>query len=275
MSERVPPVTGSMSGLENRAFRALRIPRRTVKPRDQGLTIVADRGLGSHAQADLLEVAAEFVDWVKICSTSPRLYSTDLLRRKIDGYHGADVRVFITGDGFELGVAQGVMDDLYGEAASLGCDGFEVASAQVVLALDAKASLVELAARHGLHVFAEIGRKGERDRRAHSGWLSRQAEVLLAAGAYRVLLQGEGIVEDVDEIDEGLLLDLASRFDLDTFVFQAKDARAQRWFIEHFGPDVSLDVESHQVIPVELARRGLAKRGLVGLISGGPAGPEV
>jgi phosphosulfolactate synthase len=260
--------------LEDRAFSYLRVPARATKPRTAGQTIVADRGLGSHAQADLLEVGADFIDWVKICSTTPRLYTTELLRRKIGAYANADVRIVLTGDGFELGVEQGVMDRIYGEAADLGCAGMEVAAAQVILSLDAKVQLVRQVAGHGLQAFAEVGRKGQNDRRAHSGWLLRQIDALLAAGAYRVLIQGEGIVEDVDEIDEGILLDVVARFDSGSIVFQAKDARAQRWFIENLGPDVNLDVESHHLITVELARRGLAKRGLVGLVAGAVEGPD-
>lgn len=267
MNERV-------SRLEDRAFAALRIPARSTKPREHGLTIVADRGMGTRAQADLLEVGADFADWAKICSASPRLYARELMERKIRDYAAADVRAFIAGDGFELGVAQGVAGDLYAEAAELGCAGIEVASAQVVLGLDEKARLVRLAAATGLHVFAEIGRKGRPERPAHSGWLVRQAEVLLEAGAYRVLIQGEGIVEDVPEIDEGVLLDLAARLGPRLLVFQAKDERSRRWFIENIGPEANLDVEAHDLIPLELARRGLAKRGLTGLVAGAVEDPE-
>jgi phosphosulfolactate synthase len=257
-----------VSALEDRAFSALRIPARAAKPRTLGQTIVADRGLGSHAQADLLEVAGDFVDWVKICSTSPRLLTRALLDRKVRAYRDADVDVLLTGDGFELGIGQGVMDRLYAEAADLGCAGFEVASAQVVLALDAKAALVRRVTGHGLRAFAEVGRKGRSDVRAHGGWMARQVATLLDAGAYRVIVQGEGIVEDVETIDETLLFDLAARFGTGALIFQAKDARAQQWFIENLGPDCNLDVESHHVVPLELARRGLAKRGLAGLVVG-------
>lgn len=261
-------MSGQVSRLEDRAFAALTIPARSAKPREHGLTIVADRGIGTRGQADLLEVGADFVDWVKICSASPRLYTPELMRRKICDYAAADVRVFIAGDGFELGVAQNVMSQLYAEAAALGCAGVEVASAQVVLALEEKARLVKLASAAGLSVFAEIGRKGRPERRAHAGWLVRQAETLLEAGAYRVLVQGEGIVEDVPEIDEAVLLDLVTRLDPRLLVFQAKDERSRRWFIENLGPETNLDIEAPDLIPLELARRGLAKRGLTGLVAG-------
>jgi len=263
-----PSRESTTSRLDDKAFGFLRVPARAAKPRAVGQTIVADRGIGMHGQEDLLEVGGEFVDWVKICSATPRLYPRELLERKIRRYAAADVQVFFAGDGFELGIGQGVMHRVYEEAADLGCAGMEVAAAQVILGLDAKAQLVKQATAGGLLVFAEVGRKGQNDRRAHSGWLLRQIETLMEAGAYRILVQGEGIVEDVDQIDEDLLLDIAARFDIGSIVFQAKDARAQRWFIENLGPDTNLDVESNQLITLELARRGLAKRGLVGLVAG-------
>jgi phosphosulfolactate synthase len=259
-----------MSALEDRAFAALRIPSRAAKPRSAGQTIVADRGLGTRAQADLLEVGGDFVDWVKLCSTSPRLLATELLERKIRLYREARVAVFVTGDGFELATAQGVADQLYAEATAIGCEGFEVASAQVILALDAKASLVRRVAAAGLRPFAEVGRKGRSEIRANVPWMLREIDTLIEAGAYRIVVQGEGIVEDVDAIDEDLLYAIAARFGTEWLVFQAKDARAQQWFIEHLGPDTNLDVESHHVITLELARRGLAKRGLTGLVAGSP-----
>ena len=262
----------AVSRLEDKAFSVLRVPARAAKPRTVGQTIVADRGIGSRSQDDLLEVGGEFIDWVKVCSTTPRLYARELLERKIRTYAASEVRVFFTGDGFELGVGQGVMRQVYEEAAEMGCAGFEVAAAQVILSLEAKVDLVKQATACGLRVFAEVGRKGQNDRRAHSGWLLRQMEALMEAGAYRILLQGEGIVEDVEQIDEGLLFDIAAGFDPRSIVFQAKDARAQRWFIENFGPDTNLDVEPHDLIPLELERRGLSKRGLVGLVAGGVDG---
>jgi phosphosulfolactate synthase len=268
--EASAPESPPMSALEDRAFAALRIPSRTAKPRSAGQTIVADRGLGTRAQADLLEVGGDFVDWVKLCSTTPRLLATDLLERKIGLYREARVAVFVTGDGFELATGQGVTNQLYAEAAAMGCEGFEVASAQVILALDAKASLVRRVAAAGLRPFAEVGRKGRSEHRLNAPWMVREIDTLIEAGAYRILVQGEGIVEDVDAIDEDLLYAIAARFGTEVLVFQAKDARAQQWFIEHFGPDTNLDVESQHVITLELARRGLAKRGLTGLVAGSP-----
>ena len=49
-------------------------------------------------------------------------------------------------------------------------------------------------------------------------------------------------------------------------IFQAKDSATQEWFVSTLGSAVNLDVDDHQVLDVELMRRGLRKRGVFGLL---------
>jgi len=262
--------TGLHDHLEDRAFSVVQVPGRPGKPRSSGLTVVADKGLGMHQTEDLLEVSGDFVDWVKVASSSARLYRPEVLRRKIAAYATAGVQAVLTGDFLELAVRQGVADAVYAQARELGFAAVEVASAQTVVAVQDKAALVRRAAGHGLRVFAEVGRKGEELRRAHGGWLATQAEVLLASGAHQVLVQGEGIVEGVEAIDEDVLLTLAARIPSEMTVFQAKDTRAQAWFIGNLGPHTSMDVDIDAAVPLELMRRGVRHRGLLGLVATAP-----
>lgn len=264
------PAAALHDHLQDRAFGSVPVAGRPAKPRSSGLTVVADKGLGLHQTQDLLEVAGDFVDWVKIASSSARLYRPEVLRRKIAAYAAADVDVLLTGDFLEIAVVHGLADQVYAEASQLGFAAVEVASAQTVLSVQDKAELVRRAAGHGLRVFAEVGRKGENDRRANGAWLAAEAEKLLDAGAHQVLVQGEGIVEDVQDIDEEVLLTFGSRIPLERSVFQAKDTRAQAWFIAHFGPHTSMDVDVESAVSLELMRRGLRHRGLIGLVATAP-----
>jgi phosphosulfolactate synthase (CoM biosynthesis protein A) len=60
--------------------------------------------------------------------------------------------------------------------------------------------------------------------------------------------------------------DEAARFDILDLIFQAKDSATQEWFVSTLGPAVNLDIDDHQVLDVELMRRGLRKRGVFGLL---------
>jgi phosphosulfolactate synthase len=259
--------TSEELGLEAKAFGFLRVPTRSAKPRSHGLTVLSDKHMGPRAVEDLLETGADYLDWVKLSMGSARVLPEGVLRQKISLYRAADVRVLLTGDVFELAVNQGVVRQVYETAASLGFDGVEMATAQTILSLDAKATLVRLAKSTGLTAIAEIGQKGVYDRPADGSWLAHEGRVLQEAGADLVLLQGEGIMEGVDVIDSTTLYAVASQLGTERVIYQGKDERAQAWFIENFGPEINLDVDMGQLLSVELMRRGLRKRGLYGLVS--------
>lgn len=270
-SDRQAPDGGpGLDRLDDRVLSVIEVPGRAAKPRQRGQTVMADKGLGIREAEDLLELVGDFVDWVKIASSTVRLYRPGLLARKLAVYREADIKVLLTGDVVELGVVRGLADQIYAEAASLEFQAVEVASAQTIVSTATKAALVQRARRHGLEVFAEVGRKGNPGSRPHGRWLAREADELLEAGAYRVLVQGEGIVEDVADIDEDALLTFAAAVPGDLTVFQAKDDRARSWFLRNLGPDVNLDVDAPAVAQLELLRRGLKSRGFAGLVTTAP-----
>ena len=138
---------------ENFAFDFIRIPARYEKPRENGITVIADKGLGLYELKDILGVAGSFVDWLKIGFSAARVYSPGHIREKIRLCHENGVRVFMAGDYSEMSYMQGVADRYYQEVKDLGADGVEVASAEVYLPLDEKCRLVEKAAATGLQVF--------------------------------------------------------------------------------------------------------------------------
>lgn len=259
-------------GLADRAFSAVALPRRPAKPRDTGITLVADKGLGPHAVDDLLELSADSIDWVKIASSSARLHRPEALAAKTARYRAAGVQVLLAGDFLELAAVQGVSDEVYAQAAELGFTAVEVASSQTVISWRDSAALVRRAAAHGLLVFGEVGRKGGGPRPG-AAQLAAQADALLEAGAARIVLQGEGLLEDVPELATDVLVDVAARVDLERTVVQAKQTRAQVWLIETFGPHVSLDVDVDSVVTLELLRRGARHRGLLGTVATVAPGP--
>jgi phosphosulfolactate synthase len=253
--------------LSDKAFGFVAVPPRSVKPRTDGLTVVSDKGLGPSGVEDLLSTSADFLDWAKISMGTARILDEAMIRRKIAAYHAADVLVLLTGEVFELAVNQGCIGRVFDEAASMGFDGVEIASAQTILSLDAKQRLIERAGRAGLRTIAEVGQKGASGRGVNSGWLTHEAQQLRAAGADLVLLQGEGLTEDVAEIAEDAILRFVQGLGTTGVIYQAKDERTQRWYIERLGPEVSLDVDLGQVLALELSRRGLRTRGLFGLVA--------
>lgn len=252
--------------LSKMAFPFLRVAPRPGKPRDTGLTVVADRGMGMNRVNDLIEAGAEYIDLFKIAIGAFRLQPEEFLKRKIAALQRARIRTFFAGDVSEAAFLQGLSKEYYATVKAFGADAVEVSSAQVAMSLRDKCELIRIAADAGLQVIAEAGQKGHEDWTSSQSYIFAQVEAYRKAGAWKVLVQGEGISEGVAEFKGDLVLNLVARFDAQDFIFQAKDGASQTWYLNTLGNQANLDIDDHQVIDVELIRRGIRKRGVFGLI---------
>ena len=253
-------------GLKKMAFSFVRVAPRPGKPREAGLTIVADRGMAMNRVADLIEAGGEYIDFVKIGIGAYRLQTEDLLKRKIAALHQAQIRVFLAGDVTEAAFMQGVSSQFYAAVKEYGAEAVEVSSAQVAMSLRDKCELIRMASAAGLKVVAEAGQKGIEDWTSSQSYVFAQVDAYKKAGAWKVLVQGEGVSEGVSEFKGDFILNLVGRFDAQDFIFQAKDGTSQAWYLNALGNQANLDIDDHQVIDVELMRRGIRKRGVFGLI---------
>lgn len=254
------------SGLEDKCLSIVRLPKRAVKPRETGLTIVADRGLGPHAHADLMATAAEYIDIAKFAMGVARLMDREVLQAKIAAYGKHNIPVFFAGEISELAIMQGVAKDYFGEVKDLGGWGVEVSNAQVAMGIPEKVALIGMARGCGLEVVAECGRKGGVDWAGSTKLVAAEVRACLEAGAWRVLVQAEGVNEGVATSNDRIIQDLVGEFGLDQLIFQAKEDGLIPWFLKSFGTRVNLDVDSDQILDLESQRRGLRKRGVFGLM---------
>jgi phosphosulfolactate synthase len=256
--------------LHETAFPFVRVAPRPSKPRKAGLTAFADRGMGMGQVADLLETAGDYIDLAKLAVGIYRLQKEAFLRRKIAAYHKAGIRVFTAGDVSEAAFMQGVSARFFKELKKLGADGVEISSAQVAMSLEDKCELIRMAKGEGLLPIPEAGQKDNEDWTRSTPHVIRQIESFRKAGAWKVLFQDEGVSRDFESLKSEFILNVVSRFEVGDFLFQLKNAASQAWFIGTFGNAVNLDVDPHQVLEVELMRRGLRKRGLFGLLGSLP-----
>lgn len=262
-------MSADVSGLpDGKCFPFLRITPRAPKPRERGLTIAADQAVGLTHQRDKLEIAADYIDVAKLASGFPRLMNEGLVRQKLALYRDYDIRAFFAGEVSELAIMQGSAGRYYEAIAALGGWGVEVSSAQIALDIADKVALVQLARASGLEVVAECGRKGGAAWAECGSLVAKEVERCLTAGAWRVLIQAEGLNEAVEEINEVRILELVAQFGLENLIFQAKEPHLPRWFVSRFGPHVNLDVDFDEVLELESQRRGIRKKGVFGLVAG-------
>ncbi len=237
----------------------LDLPARATKPRGTGITHVLDRGIPLAQSADLLAMAAPYIDVWKlgwgISYLDPNLAAKlELLARH---------RVLASPGGtlLEIAWAQGRAPEFLGWARDCGFPCVEVSAGTVAMDDAAKRDLIAEAARHFI-VLAEVGPKDPGARLTPGQW-ARAVSRDLEAGATWVLAEGRasgtvGIYERDGAVRADVVAALVSAAGPDSLVFEAPREDQQAWFVRRFGPDVNLaNVHPADALGLETLRLSL------------------
>jgi phosphosulfolactate synthase len=237
----------------------LDLPERPTKPRESGLTHVIDIGLAPSDADNLMKIAADHIDLVRLGFGSA--YVTGALQEKIDLYRGYGVPVALGGTLTELAWLQGRVDGLRTWLKELGVGHVEVSSGSVAIPPEEKVDLIRTLAED-FTVYAEVGEKDPAAIMAPYVWVEL-IEQALEAGAQKVVCEGRasgdaGLYRRDGEPRTGLLDEVVHSIDFHRLIFEAPQRHQQVWFIEHLGPEVNLgNIRPDDVIPLETLRLGL------------------
>ena len=112
-------------------------PRRSLsKPRRTGLSMVIDDGLPLSYARDVLDLAAPYIDLMKIKTGTARLYPRDALVRKLALYEELGVQPFLGGQFHEYVfsiLGEVALPKFYAEARALGFRAIEISDNTVPL----------------------------------------------------------------------------------------------------------------------------------------------
>lgn len=237
---------------------------RTVPPRQRGLTMVIDKGLGLAATRDLLDLAAPYMDLLKLAFGTTAFYSERLLRAKIAAAAAAGVVVYPGGTFLEVAVVQGKGREFIQRAADLGFGAIEISDGTIQMSAHTRYLLMEMAARHGMRVLSEVGKKHPADRVPHSN-IRQQLRDDLEHGAWKVIVEGresgKGVViyREDGSIDESEMENLAQAVDdPHRLIWEAPLKNQQQDLILRFGTNVNLgNIQPEECLALEALRVGL------------------
>ncbi len=262
-----------MPGMPKRPFAMVPLPAaRSEKPRRSGLTMIVDAGMPLGQQADLMALAADYVDLAKIKTGSARVYSEPLLRKKLQNYRRHRVRPFLGGQFHEYVFAtqgQKALSRFYDEALRVGFEAIEISDNVVPLTPAERRRQIRAASAAGLTVYGEVGSK---ETASNPRLLVSQAEDCFAAGAALVLVEAAELVTKGRPNRKTLDLLLGS-LDLKRVMIELPgpwipEVRAcdvellKKLLIEALGPDVNLaNVSPDDLIDLETTRVGLGVAG--------------
>lgn len=247
-------------------FKGLDGRQRSRKPRDLGLTMVVDWGLGSGAQSDLIETTAPFLDFAKVAVGISRLLTDDALKAKIRRYLDHDIEPFPGGQYLEYAQVQGAADLYFPAVAEAGYRWVEVSDNLAAVTHEWKLKMIRQAvALHGLTVLGEVGRKEGLDAGIP---MADDVMACLEAGSRIVLLEAAELVdEDPDkarQVERAVVV-----AGLENVMFELPGPwipgvhphdvhRMRRTLVDRYGPDVNLgNVLPDDLMTLEAYRRGL------------------
>ena len=176
--------------------------RVNAKPRATGYTMVLDKGLGMHATADLMQMAAHVIDSLKLTFGTSAFYEEDVLRQKIALVQDAGVDIYPGGTFLEAAVAQGKTAEYISRARELGFNTIEVSDGTIEMDAATRSDIVKRAKDAGFKVLTEVGKKDPKDA-IETTTMHEQIAADLAQGAYKVIVEARESGHGVGIFDSG------------------------------------------------------------------------
>jgi phosphosulfolactate synthase len=238
---------------------------RTEPPRTRGLTMVIDKGSGLTETRELLELAGDYVDQIKLTFGTSAFYRTGLLRQKIELVKAYGVHIFPGGTFLELAVLQGKLEAYLDRALELGFTGIEVSDGTITMDPATRAAAIRRARQAGFAlVVSEVGKKDPRDR-VPDLHLWQQVDEDLATGSDIVIVEGresgKGVViyDEQGRILEDELEEMVRHVqDPSRLMWEAPLKSQQQQLVLRFGPNVNLgNIAPNEVLALEALRVGL------------------
>jgi phosphosulfolactate synthase len=237
----------------------LKLPQRTTKPRQNGITHVLDSGLSVAGIEGMLEVAGDFIDLVKLGWGTAVVIGN--LEAKLDLYKERGIPAMFGGTLTELAIAQDRLDALVARLHELGLDHIEISDGTINIDHDRKLELIATLAKE-FTVLSEVGSKDDTRIMAPYRWVE-QIESELQAGAWKVIAEAResgrtGIFRHDGEVRMGLIDEILHAVPAEKVLFEAPLKDQQVWFVRRVGPDVNLgNISPEETLSLETIRVGL------------------
>jgi phosphosulfolactate synthase len=240
-------------------FNLSQLPDRSSKPRNNGLTMVMDKGLSLQEVENFLENGSHYTDIVKLgFGTS---VFTNKLQDKINLYKSANIPVYLGGTLFEAYIVRNQFDDYVKLIEKLGITHIEVSDGSLDMNHDVKCNYINTLSKN-FTVLSEVGSKDAEKIIPPYEWIE-QMETELQAGAWKVIGEEResgtvGIFRGSGEVRSGLVAEIIRKIPQADVIWEAPKKEQQVWFIQLYGSNVNLgNIAPNEIIPLETLRMGL------------------
>ena len=241
------------------------LKEREEKPRQKGITMVLDKGLGLETAESLMNISGDYVDYLKFGWGTSIVHEQDIIKDKVTMYKSHNITPYTGGTLFELAYMNDKLEEFFQEANDLGFEAIEVSDGSTTISHDKKLECIESAKKDGFEVLSEVGKKDPGLDKELS--LDERIEYMqneLEAGSSLIIVEAReggkniGIYDKAGNAKEDEIDYILDNFDGNKILWEAPNKDQQVFFILKLGNDVNLgNVSTDDITSLETLRRGL------------------
>lgn len=241
------------------------LKEREEKPRQKGITMVLDKGLGLETAESLMNISGDYVDYLKFGWGTSVVHEQDIIKDKVAMYKSHNITPYTGGTLFELAYMNDKLEEFFQEAHDLGFEAIEVSDGSTTISHDKKLECIESAKKDGFEVLSEVGKKDPGLDKELS--LDERIEYMqneLEAGSSLIIVEAReggkniGIYDNAGNAKEDEIDYILDNFDGNKILWEAPNKDQQVFFILKLGNDVNLgNVSTDDITSLETLRRGL------------------
>ncbi|MGY8931189.1 MAG: phosphosulfolactate synthase [Flavobacteriales bacterium] len=235
------------------------LPERPNKPRNEGLTMVMDKGLSLNEAENMVALKSDLTDIVKLGFGTSIL--TKNIAEKIKLYQESGMMVYTGGTLFEAFIVRNQFDDYCKLMDTLKLDMVEVSDGSMFIEHDKKCEYIQKLASN-YRVISEIGSKDESVTIKNSDWIKFMKKEL-DAGSWKVIAEAReggnvGVFYKNGLVKNDLIQEITKQISVTEILWEAPQKQQQVWFINNFGANVNLgNISPNDIISLECLRLGL------------------
>lgn len=235
------------------------LPNRGVKPRQNGLTMVMDKGLTTNQAKGLCSMAEDSIDLVKL-GFGTSIFSRNI-EEKIAIYKDHGIEVYLGGTLLEAAFIRGQLADYTAFVDHLGLHTIEVSDGSIIMPHHQKCALIATLSKR-YKVLSEVGSKVAGNELPTEQWIEMM-EKELDAGSWKVIAEAReagniGIYDNKGGANGEMINSIVSKIESSKILWEAPQKAQQVWFVKHLGANVNLgNIASDEIISLETIRCGL------------------
>lgn len=241
------------------------LKEREEKPRQKGITMVLDKGLGLETAESLMNISGDYVDYLKFGWGTSIVHEQDIIKDKVAMYKSHNITPYTGGTLFELAYMNDKLEEFFQEAHDLGFEAIEVSDGSTIISHDKKLECIESAKKDGFEVLSEVGKKDPGlDKELYLDERIEYMQNELEAGSSLIIVEAReggkniGIYDKAGNAKEDEIDYILDNFDGNKILWEAPNKDQQVFFILKLGNDVNLgNVSTDDITSLETLRRGL------------------